>query len=253
MTQLRQIWTRISAFWKRFVLFWPRLIFLLTFFFASAGVAFSVVIWVQCPLCSHSWNTKINRRIPASTTSGQIAVPSTAPPTTLGIEIPPQDEPAPTTQSEAPPTSAAPASFKLIIPVAGIKASQLRDTFNESRSEGRVHNAMDIMAPVGAAILATAEGKIVKLFTSERGGITIYQLSKDGKLIFYYAHLQRYADGLAEGQIAKQGDVIGYVGDTGNAGAGNYHLHFALWSVTDPKRYWDGININPYPLLREGQ
>ncbi|MEK7832737.1 MAG: M23 family metallopeptidase, partial [Acidobacteriota bacterium] len=121
------------------------------------------------------------------------------------------------------------------------------------RSEGRVHNAIDIMAPLGAAVLAATEGKIVKLFTSERGGITIYQLSTDEKLIFYYAHLERYADGLAEGHLAKQGEVIGYVGDSGNAGAGNYHLHFALWSVADPKRYWDGVNINPYPLLREAQ
>ncbi len=116
-----------------------------------------------------------------------------------------------------------------------------------------MHNALDIMAPGGAAVLATTEGKIAKLFTSDRGGISIYQLSKDEKLVFYYAHLQRYADGLTEGHFAKQGEVIGYVGDTGNAGVGNYHLHFALWSVADPKRYWDGININPYPLLREGQ
>lgn len=253
MTQLRQIWTRISSFWKRFVLFWPRLIFLLTFFFASADVAFSVVIWVQCPPCKHSWNAGPNRTTTASTASGQIKLPSTATPPTSGIEIPPQDEPAATAQSGAPPAPAATPSFKLIIPVAGIKPNQLRDTFNEMRSEGRIHNAMDIMAPGGAPVLAATEGKIAKLLISDRGGITIYQLSKDEKLVFYYAHLQRYADGLTEGQVAKQGEVIGYVGDTGNAGTGNYHLHFALWSVADPKRYWDGININPYPLLREGQ
>ncbi len=164
---------------------------------------------------------------------------------------PPLDEPTQTAQAGPSPTAAL--SFKLTIQVAGIKAGQLRDTFNEARSEGRVHNAIDIMAPLGAAVLAATEGKIVKLFTSERGGITIYQLSTDEKLIFYYAHLERYADGLAEGHLAKQGEVIGYVGDSGNAGAGNYHLHFALWSVADPKRYWDGVNINPYPLLREAQ
>lgn len=251
MTRLRQIGTRISSFWKRFVLFWPRLIFLLTFFFASAGLAFSVVIWVQCPACKHSWNAGTDRAISASAPSGQMTLPTIASPPTSGIEIPPQDEPAQTAQSGAPP--AATPAFKLIIPVAGIKASQLRDTFNESRSEGRTHNAMDIMAPDGAAVLAATEGKIIKLFTSDRGGITIYQLSKDEKLVFYYAHLQRYADGLAEGHVPKQGEVIGYVGDTGNAGTGNFHLHFALWNVTDPKRYWDGVNVNPYPLLRDGQ
>lgn len=131
--------------------------------------------------------------------------------------------------------------------------SQIRDTYSEARSEGRVHNALDIMAPRGAQVLAATTGKIVKLFNSVRGGITIYQLSGDQKTILYYGHLERYADNLAEGRNANQGEVIGYVGDTGNAGAGNYHLHFAMWNVTDPKRYWEGININPYPLLRESQ
>ncbi|MEP7337226.1 MAG: M23 family metallopeptidase [Acidobacteriota bacterium] len=135
--------------------------------------------------------------------------------------------------------------------MAGIKASQLRDTYSEARSEGRVHNALDIMAPRGAQVLAATTGKIVKLFNSARGGITIYQMSGDQKTVLYYAHLERYADNLAESRVANQGEVIGYVGDTGNSGTGNYHLHFAMWSVSDPKRYWDGININPYPLLRE--
>lgn len=153
------------------------------------------------------------------------------------------------TQSTPPPEITS--SLKLIIPVSGVKPSQLRDTFNESRSEGRAHNAIDILAARGTSVLAAADGKIIKLFTSERGGITIYQLSADEKLVLYYAHLDRYADGLVEGRVAKQGEVIGYVGDTGNAGPANYHLHFALWNVTDPKRYWNGVNINPYPLLRE--
>jgi murein DD-endopeptidase MepM/ murein hydrolase activator NlpD len=87
------------------------------------------------------------------------------------------------------------------------------------------------------------------LFQSERGGTTIYQLSADKKLIFYYAHLQQYAPGLVEGMFVKQGQVIAYVGDTGNAGAGNYHLHFSIAVTSDPKRYWEGTNINPYPLL----
>lgn len=137
----------------------------------------------------------------------------------------------------------------LIIPVAGIRADQLIDTFDAARSEGRVHDAIDIMAPQGTPVLAAANGSIVKLFQSEKGGITIYQLSADKKVIYYYAHLQRYADGLSEGQSVRQGDVIAYVGDTGNAGPGNFHLHFSISLVADPKRYWDGTNINPYPLL----
>jgi murein DD-endopeptidase MepM/ murein hydrolase activator NlpD len=138
---------------------------------------------------------------------------------------------------------------KLIIPVQGVKASDLRDTFKDARSEGRVHDAIDIMAPMGAPVLAAADGEIARFFDSEKGGITIYQFSADKKLIYYYAHLQRRADTVQEHQFVKQGTVIGYVGDTGNAGAGNTHLHFAVWTVTDPKRYWDGTNINPYTLL----
>jgi len=138
----------------------------------------------------------------------------------------------------------------LIIPVAGVRPDQLIDTFDDARAEGRVHDAIDIMAPAGTPVLAATGGKILKLFQSERGGTTIYQLSTDEKTVYYYAHLQGYADGLAEGKVVRQGEVIAYVGDTGNAGVGNYHLHFSIAAVSDPKRYWEGTNINPYPLLR---
>src|SRR6266487_6716205 len=130
----------------------------------------------------------------------------------------------------------------LIIPVAGVRPDQLRDTFSEARSEGRVHDAIDIPSPLGTPVLAASDGEIVKLFQSERGGITIYQLSPDKKLVFYYAHLQGYADGLAVGKFVKQGEVIAYVGDTGNAGVGNFHLHFSISVVADPRRYWEGTN-----------
>ena len=139
--------------------------------------------------------------------------------------------------------------LNLIVPVAGVRPDQLTDTFKEARSEGRVHDAIDIPAPAGTPVLAAADGEIIKLFPSERGGTTIYQLSTDKKLVFYYAHLQRYAEGTTLGNHVRQGDVIAYVGDTGNAGAGNYHLHFSISIVADPKRYWEGTNINPYPLL----
>jgi murein DD-endopeptidase MepM/ murein hydrolase activator NlpD len=141
-------------------------------------------------------------------------------------------------------------TLELIVPVAGVRPDQLQDTFKDARVEGRVHDAIDIPAPAGTPVLAATDGEIIKLFQSERGGTTIYQLSPDKKLIFYYAHLQRYAEGLTERKRVRQGDVIAYVGDTGNAGAGNYHLHFSISIVPDPKRYWEGTNINPYPLLR---
>jgi murein DD-endopeptidase MepM/ murein hydrolase activator NlpD len=142
-------------------------------------------------------------------------------------------------------------TLKLIIPVVGVRPDQLLDTFTDARSEGRVHDAIDIPAPAGTPVVAAADGEIIKLFQSERGGTTIYQLSPDKKLVFYYAHLQRYADGLVAGKFVKQGEVIGYVGDTGNAGTGNFHLHFSISVVADPRRYWEGTNINPYPLLRK--
>jgi murein DD-endopeptidase MepM/ murein hydrolase activator NlpD len=139
----------------------------------------------------------------------------------------------------------------LIIPVAGVTSEQLIDTFSAARGEGRVHDAIDIPAPKDTPVLAAAGGKILKLFQSEAGGTTVYQLSEDEKFIYYYAHLDRYAEGLHEGQIVTQGETIAYVGDTGNAGAGNYHLHFSIALTSDPKRWWQGVNINPYPLLRK--
>ena len=123
----------------------------------------------------------------------------------------------------------------------------------DARTEGRVHDAIDIPAPAGTPVLAAADGEVAKLFQSERGGTTIYQYSVDKKLIYYYAHLQRYADGLAPGKFAHQGEVIAYVGDTGNAGAGNYHLHFSISVIPNPARYWEGTNINPYPLLKNSR
>lgn len=140
--------------------------------------------------------------------------------------------------------------LNLIIPVAGVRSDQLLDTFTDARSEGRSHDAIDIPAPAGTPVVAVSDGPVVKLFHSERGGTTIYQLSPDKKLVFYYAHLQGYADGVMVDKFVRQGEVIGYVGDTGNAGAGNFHLHFSIAVLADPKRYWEGTNINPYPLLK---
>ena len=166
-------------------------------------------------------------------------------PIALGTPLPPEPSPTPG------PANSFVGQVSLIIPVAGVRPDQLIDTFDDARSEGRVHDAIDIMAAAETPVLAAADGKIVKLFNSERGGTTIYQLNANADLIFYYAHLSRYADGLVEGSIVKQGEVIAYVGDTGNAGPGNYHLHFSIAAVSDPKRYWEGTNINPYPLLHD--
>ena len=178
--------------------------------------------------------------------SGGIPSPATPSPTSTSTST---TEPTPTPNLSIPSIGFV-GTLKLIIPVAGVKPEQLQDTFADARSEGRPHDAIDIPAAAGTPVVAAADGQIVKLFQSERGGTTIYQLSANKKLIFYYAHLQSYADGLYEGKMVRQGEVIAYVGDTGNAGPGNYHLHFSIMVVSDPKRYWEGVNINPYPLLR---
>ena len=141
----------------------------------------------------------------------------------------------------------------LIVPVAGVRPDQLIDTFATSRSEGRSHDAIDIPAPAGTPVVAAADGEIVKFFDSERGGITIYQLTSDRKYVLYYAHLQRRADELSVGSRVRKGATIGFVGDTGNSGAGNYHLHFSVAIVTDPKRFSSGTYINPYPVLKNGE
>ena len=183
---------------------------------------------------------------PATPIPTPTAVPS---PTVTAVETPPPESGQTPSQPQSLNESFV-GKLKLIIPVVGVKREQLLDTFADARSEGRVHDAIDIPAPAGTPVVAAADGEIIKLFQSERGGTTIYQLSQDRELVFYYAHLQRYADGLVSGKFVRQGEVIAYVGDTGNAGAGNFHLHFSIAIVADPKRYWEGININPYPLLR---
>jgi murein DD-endopeptidase MepM/ murein hydrolase activator NlpD len=138
----------------------------------------------------------------------------------------------------------------LVIPVRGIRPEQLRDSYNDARGGGsRSHHAIDIMAPRGTPVQAAADGRILKLRTGGLGGITIYQVAEDGRTLLYYAHLQGYAAGLREGDPVRRGQIIAYVGDTGNAGRGNYHLHFSLGTLRDPARWWESENVNPYPLL----
>jgi peptidoglycan LD-endopeptidase LytH len=141
---------------------------------------------------------------------------------------------------------------RLVIPVAGVDSHELRDSYHEPRSGGRQHRAIDIAAPRGTPVYAAADGTILRLHQGNLGGISIYQLDADGRTRYYYAHLFRYARGLREGQRVRRGEVIGYVGDTGNAGRGNYHLHFSVAILDDPRRWWEGTNLNPYPLLKEG-
>lgn len=141
----------------------------------------------------------------------------------------------------------------LLLPVQGIRPEQLQNTFEDSRSGGRVHNAIDIIAPRNTPVLAVEDGRIAKLFTSKQGGLTIYQFDPSEAYAYYYAHLDRYADGLKEGAMLRRGQVIGYVGVTGNAGPDNPHLHFAIYRLTPEKRWWEGDPINPFSILGGGR
>ena len=161
--------------------------------------------------------------------------------------------PAPQAQLAAPRAMvyAVPGTLKpaLLLPVLGVSPEKLRDSYSHPRSRGRTHHALDIMAPRGTPVIAAVDGRIRKLFNSKGGGISIYQFDAKEEHVYYYAHLDRYADGLREGQIVTQGSIIGYVGTTGNAPESAPHLHFAIEVLPPTKEWWKGEPVNPYPLL----
>jgi murein DD-endopeptidase MepM/ murein hydrolase activator NlpD len=137
----------------------------------------------------------------------------------------------------------------LVVPVAGVRPEALVDTYEQGRV-GHRHEAIDIAAPRGTPVLAVDDGRAVKLFTSVPGGLTVYQFDPAGQLAYYYAHLDRYAPGLKEGMPLRRGDVIGYVGSTGNASPDAPHLHFAVFRLGPLAQWWKGEPVNPYPALR---
>ena len=141
---------------------------------------------------------------------------------------------------------------ELVPPLADLRPAQLIDTFDEARGgdSGRKHEALDIMAPRGTPVLAMTTGPVKKLFESQQGGLTVYQFDRQEVYCFYYAHLDRYAAGLAEGVVLQRGEVLGYVGSTGNAHPENPHLHLAISRLGPEKKWWEGTPINPYPIVR---
>jgi murein DD-endopeptidase MepM/ murein hydrolase activator NlpD len=174
-------------------------------------------------------------------------------------------EPSPTATTGGPmlppppaePTIGAPASSPseladrdLEIPVQGIRSEDLVRSFDDERSGRRTHQAIDILAPRHTPVLAVEDGTVARLFNSRAGGITLYQFDPSGRFCYYYAHLDRYADGLKEGGQVRKGQVIGYVGTSGNAPKDTPHLHFAVFRLTAEKRWWEGTPIDPYDVLR---
>lgn len=138
----------------------------------------------------------------------------------------------------------------LLIPVEGITADRLTPSFSDARGNSRRHEAIDILAPRNTPVKAVDDGRIARLFQSKAGGITIYQFDPSERYCYYYAHLERYAAGLREGQEVKKGQVIGYVGVSGNAPKDTPHLHFAVFRLSEAKRWWEGTPLDPFEILK---
>ena len=182
---------------------------------------------------------RLAQRNPSETVS-TIAASSPAPVATTG---PTRQEPPPVEPLQ---------NQHLLIPVEGVKADDLRDTYTDRRALGRTHEAIDIMAPRHTPVRAADDGTIAKLFNSRGGGgLTIYQFDPSETYAYYYAHLDGYVAGLHEGQIVHRGETIGYVGFSGNASPDAPHLHFGIFRLTAEKKWWKGDPVNPYPLLRQ--
>lgn len=190
-----------------------------------------------------------------------VTLPYTPPPETQAANPRPAAPPLPRTSvangdvagSDTAETSVADLamlSAELIVPLPGVKASELRDTFNEMRGGGtRKHEALDIMAPRGTPVLSASAGRILKLHNSKDGGLMIYAADASDRFVLMYAHLDRYADGMRDSLPLRQGQIIGYVGTTGNAAENAPHLHFAIAHPRDVKLWWTGTAIDPLPLL----
>lgn len=204
---------------------------------------------------------------PAATTQPQPAMVLAAADVTLPAATL-QTAPSAPVAEPAPNTDATPAALavpldasdlfrlrarSLDIPVKGFVASQLSDNYTQGRAGGALHEALDIMAPRGTPVLAVEDGRIAKLFLSKPGGITLYQFDPGGEFAYYYAHLNAYADGIAEGGMLRKGQVIGYVGSSGNASANAPHLHFAIYKLGPDKQWWRGTPLNPFLVWRDAR
>jgi peptidoglycan LD-endopeptidase LytH len=195
--------------------------------------------------------------ITASPPLAPLAEPAKLPPATA-IDEPPNavvEVPAPTSGRTGVIPSSAPEALeltarRLTIPVTGVSPEKLVRSYDDARSSHRQHEAIDILAPRHTPVVAVEDGTIAKLFESKAGGLTLYQFDPGQRYSYYYAHLDRYADGLKEGDRVRRGQVLGYVGTSGNAPKNTPHLHFAVYRLTTDKHWWQGTPIDPYDILR---
>ena len=219
-------------------------------FLAGAGCGFLIGAFVAA-LVAWQYGSVIRSRVsqlPAKLPSAE-EPGNEAPSSTRGSSRP-APAPAGSPDASAETFAAGPlAERDLLIPVEGVSREELVRTFGHTRGEQQ-HEALDIPAPRNTPVRAVESGRIARLFYSEAGGITIYQFDPTEEYCYYYAHLERYANGLAEGQTVHKGQVIGYVGVSGNAPKDTPHLHFAIFRLTDAKRWWEGTPIDPFDVLR---
>jgi peptidoglycan LD-endopeptidase LytH len=223
--------------------------------FLSGALCLYYVLWRTGSLAPGGLLTLTSREISVGAPPTPRPVPP--PPTpTVALSLPGATAPA-ASSAETPTPAALPtpslADFSLLgekiaMPVEGARRSDLHDSFAEARGTHR-HEAIDILAARGTPVLAAVDGSITKLFTSVRGGLTIYQFDRAGAYSYYYAHLDRYAEGLREEQAVRRGERIGYVGTSGDAPPNTPHLHFTIFRLGPEKHWWEGSPINPYPSL----
>ena len=210
------------------------------------------------PISGSTSRAEVETREPSTSKTD----PPTDVPATGATEIRPTSpsEPPAVTAPDEPPALAVPSigadpievlkDRHLELPVKGAVPEDIHDMFNEARGGGRRHEAIDMLAPRNTPVVAVEAGTIARLFFSKAGGITVYQADPTNTYIYYYAHLEKYADGLKEGDRIKRGQLLGYVGTSGNAPPGTPHLHFAIFKMTDDKRWWQGTPIDPFHVLR---
>jgi murein DD-endopeptidase MepM/ murein hydrolase activator NlpD len=224
---------------------------------AVLAVAAGAVIGTWFRPAATTQTTAVATR-PQPLEAGPVARPEAMLPTAAASPAP---EPAPNTDATPatlaePPDSSELSRLRtraLTLPVTGVSAAQLSDTYTQARAAGAPHEAIDIMAARGTPVLAVEDGRIAKLFLSKPGGITLYQFDPSGEFAYYYAHLDAYADGITEGGTVRKGQVIGYVGSTGNASPEAPHLHFAIFKLGAEKQWWRGTPINPFLVWRDAK
>jgi len=217
--------------------------------FAAGMLCLSVALW------------STGRLLPTSAQAAPTvveAIPDKTPSIRANASLPPEPEPSPTPAPAAPEVLPQPevvvpvapgAQPSLAMPIAGVDIHKLRSNFSEARG-GHSHEALDIMASRGTPVMAVAEGNVVKLFTSKWGGLTVYQFDDSRTWCYYYAHLDRYAAELKEGTLLRKGDVLGYVGSTGDASPNAPHLHFAVFQLGPEKKWWKGTAVDPLTMLK---